>query len=365
MERMTVGIVGCGTISDVYFETTTEYDALEIGACADLETDRAEAKADQYGATVVRTEELLTDSEIDVVVILTPPSTHGELLMRALENDTHAYTEKPLAISVAQGEEIVRTARERDLLVGSAPDTVLGSGLQSCRDVLEAGRIGDPVGAVATWTSSGHEHWHPNPDLYYHEGGGPLFDMGPYYLTALTTLLGPARSVAGTTNTATDERTITSDPRSGETIDVAVPTHETGTVTFENGTTGTLLMSFDVWESSVSGFEIYGTEGTLRLTNPNRFDGAPQLHRREMDDGEWREVSVTRNQSKQQRGLGLLDLASAVKSDWHHRTSGELALHVLEIMQGIRDSGQENEYVELSTAPEQPPAVPETFPNGL
>lgn len=364
MERITLGIVGCGTISDVYFEAPNEYDVLEIKACADLETARAEAKADQYGVpNVVTTEALLTDPEIDVAVILTPPSTHGDLLIRALENGTHAYTEKPLATSMAQGREIVQTARENGLLVGSAPDTVLGSGVQTCRDVLEAGRIGEPVGAVASWATSGHEHWHPNPDLYYHEGGGPLFDMGPYYLTALLALLGPASAVAGTTTTASAERTITSEPRQGETIDVAVPTHETGTITFENGVTGTLLMSFDVWESTATGFEIYGTEGTLRLTNPNRFDGAPQIHRPKMDDGEWREVSVTRNQSRQQRGLGLLDLAYALHTDWYHRTSGELALHVLEIMSGIRDSGAANEYIELSSAPERPPAVPDEFPN--
>lgn len=360
MDRVTLGIVGCGTISDVYFEAANGFDVLETAACADLETERAEAKADQYGVpTVATTEELLDDPEIDVAVILTPPSTHGDLLVRALESDTHAYTEKPLAASMAEGREILRTANENDLLVGSAPDTVLGTGLQTCRDVLEAGQIGEPVGAVASWANHGHEHWHPNPDLYYQEGGGPLFDMGPYYLTALVGLLGPVSAVAGATHAAFTERTITSDPRQGETIDVDVPTHETGTLTFENGTTGTLLMSFDVWESTVTGFEIYGTEGTLELTNPNRFDGAPRVH----VNGQAHEVSVTREQPGQQRGLGLLDLAYALETDWEHRTRAELGLHVLEIMEGIRDSGDANEYVELSTAPKRPPSVPDGFPN--
>ncbi len=361
MERITLGIIGCGTISDVYFETATEFDCLEVVACADLATERAEAKADQYGCRVLPTDALLADPEVDVAVVLTPPSTHGDLLIRALENDTHAYTEKPLATSMTQGREIVRTAREKDLLVGSAPDTVLGSGLQTCRDVLEAGRIGGPVGAVASWATSGHEHWHPDPDFYYQEGGGPLFDMGPYYLTALVALLGPARAVAGTTTKATDERTITSEPRWGETIDVTVPTHETGTVTFENGTVGTVMMSFDVWETSVTGFEIYGTEGTLQLTNPNRFDGTPRVRVQGVD--EVQEISVTRNQSRHQRGLGLLDLAYALTTDWHHRTSAALALHVLDIMTGIRDSGAENEYIELSSTLERPPAVPDDFPD--
>lgn len=190
----------------------------------------------------------------------------------------------------ADGERILETAAERGLTVGVAPDTVLGTGIQTCRDVIDEGRIGDPVGAVAFWGSHGHEHWHPNPDGFYREGGGPLFDMGPYYLTALVTLLGPVSSVAGSAGRLHFEREITSEPRRGETIPVSVPTHETGVLTFESGATGTVLTSFDVWGSELTGFEIHGTDGTLSVTDPNRFDGTPRVHLRDMDDGEWRAV---------------------------------------------------------------------------
>ncbi|ELZ61784.1 MULTISPECIES: Gfo/Idh/MocA family protein [unclassified Haloferax] len=366
MERVTLGIIGCGAISDVYFEAGNRFDALDVIACADLDADRAESKAEEYGVPrVLPTEDLLTDPEIDVAVVLTPAGTHGDLVSAALQAGTHAYTEKPLAATKAEGETILETAAERGLTVGVAPDTVLGTGIQTCRDLIDEGRIGDPVGATALWSNHGHEHWHPDPDGFYKDGGGPLFDMGPYYLASLVTLLGPIRSVAGTANTPFEEREITSEPRRGERIPVSVPTHETAVVTFENGATGTLLTSFDVWESELPGFEIYGTEGTLSVTDPNRFDGTPRVHLSDDADGEWREVPVERDHPGQQRGLGLVDLAYSLRSDWAHRTSGDLGFHVLEAMDGIRESAEEGAYVELSAQCERPPSVPDGFPTDV
>ncbi|ELZ28095.1 hypothetical protein C474_16379 [Halogeometricum pallidum JCM 14848] len=363
MEPASIGIVGCGAISDVYFEACERFDAIDAVACADLDEGLAESKAEEYGVPrVLPTDDLLSDPEVDVVAVLTPPASHGELMLAALRAGKHAYTEKPLAPTREQGEEVIETAAEQGLTVGVAPDTVLGTGIQTCRDVIDDGVIGDPVGAVAFWSNHGHERWHPNPDGFYREGGGPLFDMGPYYLTSLVTLLGPIRSVAGTSKTPLSEREIASEPRRGERIPVEVPTHETAVLTFESGATGTLLTSFDVWESELPGFEIYGTEGTLSVTNPNRFDGTPRVHLRDDDEGEWREVTVDRRHPGQQRGLGLVDLAHSLSSDWEHRTSGEVGYHVLEAMAGIRDSAGEGEYVELSAQCDRPAPVPDGFP---
>lgn len=364
MESVSLGIIGCGAISDVYFRAGERFDILDVVACADLDEDLALSKADEYGVPrVVSTDELLDDPDVDVAVVLTPPAVHGDLALKALGAGKHVYTEKPLAATREQGEEVLATASERGLTVGVAPDTVLGTGIQSCRDVVDEGLIGDPVGATAFWSNHGHESWHPNPDGFYREGGGPLFDMGPYYLTSLVTLLGPIQSVAGTSETPLTERTITSEPRHGERIPVEVPTHETAVLTFENGATGTLLTSFDVWESEIPGFEIYGTEGTLSVTNPNRFDGTPRVHLRDDDEGEWREISVERRHPGQQRGLGVVDLAYSLESDWEHRTSGDVGYHVLEAMAGIRDSADETTYVELSAQCDRPTPVPDGFPD--
>ncbi|ESP90190.1 Gfo/Idh/MocA family protein [Candidatus Halobonum tyrrellensis] len=362
-DPVSVGVVGCGAISDVYFEAGERFDAIETVACADIDRERARAKADEHGVPrACGVDELFDDPAVEVAVVLTPPAVHAEVALDALRAGKHVYTEKPLAATREAGAEILETADAAGLRVGVAPDTVLGTGIQSCRDVVDDGTIGRPVGAVASWSSPGHERWHPNPDLYYETGGGPLFDMGPYYLTALVHLLGPVRSVAGATETPHDTREITSEPRHGETIDVEVPTHETGVVTFESGATGTLLTSFDVQASELSGFEVYGTEGTLSVTDPNEFDGAPRVHLREADGGEWRELPVERDHPGQGRGLGVVDMARALRTDWDHRTSGAVGYHVLDVMAGLRESAADAEYVDLSSTCERPEPLPDGFP---
>ncbi|WP_321163770.1 Gfo/Idh/MocA family oxidoreductase [Halorubrum saccharovorum] len=245
MEPLSVGVLGCGTISDAYFSSDDQFDCFEITACADLDSERSAAKADEYRITSYDTESLL-ESDVEAVVNLTPPSVHAQTCEQLLDAGKHVYVEKPLAATVKDAKEIVSMADESDLLVGSAPDTFLGAGLQTCRSIIDSGRIGEPIGATAIWTSSGHESWHPNPDFYYAEGGGPLFDMGPYYVTALVSLLGSASRVTGSVKQTFSKRTITSEPRNGEEFDVEVPTHETGIIEFENGTIANLLMSFDV-----------------------------------------------------------------------------------------------------------------------
>lgn len=356
-----VGIVGCGDISDAYLSSDGRFENYRITACSSQNRAHSEEKAEKYGIDVVAVDELLADPEIDIVVNLTPPDAHAEVTLRALEAGNHVYTEKAIAASVDGSERILETAAERDLLVGSAPDTFLGAALQTCRSVLDEGRIGKPIGATAIWTSSGHESWHPNPDLFYRDGGGPLLDVGPYYVTALVFLLGPASRVTGSVTRAREERTITSEPRRGETIPVDVPTHETGVVDFENGAVGNVTASFDVQASSLPspGFEIYGTDGTLSVPDPNHFDGTISVH--EGDEG-WEEVSPTHDYTDG-RGIGIADLASALDSDWEHRTTGALAHHVLEILAGMRTSSAEGAHVSLDSRVERPSPLPRTFPH--
>lgn len=363
MEPVTVGVLGCGTISDAYLGTGDRFDVYDIIACADIDLERARSKAEKYGISATDTDGLLADEAIELIINLTPPAVHADTCTQVLESGKHVYVEKPLATDFSSAETILATAAEAGLLVGSAPDTVLGAGLQTCRSVIDEGRIGDPVGATAVWVSGGHEAWHPNPTFYYGEGGGPLFDMGPYYVTALVSLLGPARRVTGSVSRTFSERTITSEPRRGETIDVEVPTHECGIIDFENGSTATLLTSFDTPAGSTlpwPTFELYGTDGTLRLPDPNLFDGPVQLQRADTD--ELVAIPLTHEYTAG-RGVGVADLAYAIRSDWSHRTSANLASHVLEILDGIREASAAGEHVELSTHVDCPKPLPPAFPD--
>ena len=362
MDSLTVGLVGCGNISDRYLSADGVFDAFDLVACADLDAEAAAETAEKHDIDAMTVEDLLADDAVDAVVNLTPPRAHAAVITDALEAGKHVYTEKPFATTVEDAKDIVATAAKEGLLVGSAPDTFLGAGLQTARQVIDDGRIGDPVGATAHWTSPGHELWHPNPDLYYEEGGGPLFDMGPYYVTALVFLLGSATRVAGSVSRPHETRTIESDPRAGEEMDVAVPTHEAGLVDFASGATANLLMSFDVEASTFPSpaFEIYGTEATLSLPDPNHFEGPVRV--RSHDDETWETVSLTHDYTDG-RGAGLADLAYAVRGDWDHRTSGDLASHVLEIMAAVRSSSEESAFATIESDPGRPTPLPRSFPD--
>jgi predicted dehydrogenase len=361
MDPLSVGLVGCGNISDRYLGNCASLDAVDIDVCADLDTARAEATATEFDIETRSVEELMASEDVEAILNLTPPSAHADVLLQGLAADKHVYTEKPLAIDAADAAEVLAVAEERGLLVGAAPDTFLGAGLQTARSVLDSGRIGEPVGATALWTSPGHEHWHPDPDLYYEEGGGPGFDMGPYYVTALVALLGPAERVAGSTAQPHDSREIGSGDRAGESVDVSVPTHESAVADF-GGVPANLCFSFDVQASTFPGpaFEIYGTEGTLALPDPNHFDGPVRVRSRTDDD--WEEVPLTHDYTTG-RGAGLVDLAYAVRTDWEQRASGHLAGHVLDVLLGIRSSAEDGTYATLETEFDRPAALPSSFPN--
>jgi len=365
MDPVSVGVLGCGTISDAYFGADDRFENYDIVACADIDAERAAAAADEYGLRAHDPAGLRGDDSVDLVVNLTPPSVHAETCEQLLAAGKHVYVEKPLAASVRDADAIREAAAEADLLVGSAPDTFLGAGLQTARSVIDDGEIGDPVGATVVWASGGHEAWHPNPDLYYDEGGGPLFDMGPYYVTALVSLLGPVQRVTGSVARTHDQRTIGSGPREGERIDVDVPTHESGVVDFENGAVANVTTTFDTPGGSTlsdPAFEIYGTEGTLSLPDPNHFEGPVAIQRPDADEPE--EVPLTHEYTAG-RGAGVADLAAAIRGDWEHRTSADLAGHVLDVLSGIRTAAESGARVTVDSTVERPTALPPAFPTGL
>jgi predicted dehydrogenase len=360
-EKVKVGIIGCGVISGIYLKNLPTFEVVEVVACADLLVERAQARAAEYGiARACTPDELLADPAIDLVVDLTIPRAHGPVALAAVEAGKSVYNEKPLAVERAEGEHLLRRAVERGVLVGGAPDTFLGGGLQTCRQLIDEGAIGEPVAATAFMANHGHEHWHPDPAFYYQPGGGPMFDMGPYYLTALVSLMGPIERVAGSARITFPERTISSAPKEGQTIAVETPTHVAGTLDFRSGAVATVITSFDVWAHSLPRIEIYGSEGTLSAPDPNTFRGPVQVRRGR--ETEWRAVEVTRGWTENSRGLGVADMAHALRSGRQHRANGRLAFHVLDAMHAFLESSQSGKYVHLESTCERPAALPQSLP---
>ena len=358
-----IGIIGCGNISDIYFRAPTKFPILDLVACADLDMDRARSKAQEHAVEALTVDELLAHPEIEIVINLTIPGAHAQVDKAAIAAGKSVYAEKPLALERSAGVEILAAATANSVRVGSAPDTFLGGGLQTCRKLVDDGWIGEPIGATAFMVNHGHEHWHPNPEFYYQAGGGPMFDMGPYYLTALVSIMGPVRRVSGATRITFPQRTILSQPKYGQVIDVDVPTHVTGLLDFANGAVGTVITSFDVWSSMLPRLEIYGTEGTLQLPDPNTF-GGPVLVKRGRQE-EWREIPLTHGYHENSRGLGVADMAHALTGGRPHRASGELAMHVLDIMCAFHDSSDTGSHVELTTTCPRPAAFPLGLPTGI
>lgn len=353
-----VGVIGCGNISGAYMRMLKTLPIVQVVACADLRMEAAQAMAEQYGVPrVLSVEALLADPSIEIVLNLTIPQAHGEIALAALAAGKSVYNEKPLALTRDEGRQMLALAAEKGLRVGGAPDTFLGGGLQTCRELIDAGAIGAPVAATAFMMSRGHEHWHPNPVFYYQKGGGPMFDMGPYYLTALVSLLGPVQRVSGATRITRSQRTITSQPRYGEVINVEVPTHVAGLLDFAAGPIGVIITTFDVQASTLPWIEIYGTAGTLAAPDPNTFGGPVRL--RLAGDSEWKEVPVTRPYTENSRGLGLADMAEGIRTGRAHRASGELAYHVLDIMHAIHDASAESRHVLLESTCARPDAMPD------
>lgn len=350
-------IIGTGTISTIYLKNGLTLPMLDIVACADLDLERARAQAEKFGVPrAIEVADVLADPELELILNLTIPVAHGTVALAAVRSGKSVYNEKPLTISREDGKLLLDEARARGLQVGCAPDTFLGGGLQTCRKLLDDGLIGEPVAATAFMLGHGPESWHPSPEFYYHVGGGPMFDMGPYYLNTLISMLGPVRRVTGSARISFTERLITSQPKAGTTVKVETPTHVAGVLDFASGPIATLVTSFDVWAAQVPRIEIYGSEGTLNLPDPNTFGGPVQV--RLAGEKEWREVPLTHGYTENSRGIGVADLAVAIRTGRSPRASGEMAYHVLDIMHAIHDASEQGQHVNLTSTCERAAALP-------
>jgi predicted dehydrogenase len=358
-QRTRVGVVGCGDIArKAYLPFIRGREECSIVACADTRGDIAAALATDFDIPTVHTlEEMLADKGVDAILNLTHPAAHASVNLASLEHGKHVVCEKPFALTREEGQAVLAKSKETGLLIASAPDTVLGPGTQAARQALDSGLIGQPVGGRITWTCGGHESWHPNPAFYYQHGGGPMLDMGPYYLSALVHLLGPIRSVLGRTSRAHETRTITSEPLNGTKVPVEVSTHYSGVIEMASGVHVLTLMSFDVPGAPDFGQhpEIMGTKGTLISPDPNAFDGGVRYR---LDNGGWRTVE-SKFDYPAGRGLGLIDLVQAAHAGTTPRASGELAYHVLDAMLAFEDSERTGRRVDLESTCERPAAVGE------
>jgi len=385
VKTFNVGVVGIGDISDVYFNNLKKYDIVNVVACAGRNLEKARAKAKQHGIAkaYATSRELIEDADIDIILNLTIPEVHAQLTMEALQAGKHVYTEKPLAATLVDSEKIIALAKEKGLYVGCAPDTFLGGRLQTCRKMIDEGRLGDVIAASAFVVSHGGEWFHPSPDFFYKPGAGPLLDIGPYYMTALLSLLGPVKSCCAMSKRTFNTRTIESQPRQGETIEVEVDTHITGNIEFVNGAIGTMITSFDIWDSELPRIEIYGTKGTICINDidpidgPNLFGGAVLFRTRDnyrwkelprsKPYSEWEEVPVIHpfnetSHKENSRGIGLVDMAYAIRDQRAERASGAMAFHSLEVMEGLLTSAKERRFYELKSTFTRPEPLPIDFP---
>ena len=346
--KIPIGIIGCGTISSTYLKAARLFDILQVVACADIDMERARRQAEKYDVPkVCIVEELLADTEIEIVVNLTTPNAHAGVALKAIAAGKAVYGEKPLATRRTDGKAILEAAHAKQVRIGNAPDTFLGGGFQTCIKLINDGQIGTPVAATAFMLNHGMERWHPDPYFFYQPGAGPMFDIGPYYLTALIAMMGPIQRVTASMQTTFPERTVTSEPKYGTKIPVNTSTHIAGIMEFASGAVGTIITSFDVWHHRLPFIEIYGTEGTLSTPDPNHFDGPVFI--RQANDETWREVPLTHGYTSNSRGLGIADMAYAIHSGRLHRANGEMAYHVLDIIESFIQSATEGRHLTLAS----------------
>lgn len=358
-----VGIIGCGNISGAYLALAPMFRGIEIRACADLVDEAARASARQFGIRAQSVDALLSADDIDIVLNLTVPAAHYEISALAVEAGKHVYSEKPFVLSLRDGSALAGAARRRGVRVGSAPDTFLGGSHQLARRLVDAGAVGRITSGTCFVMGHGMEHWHPDPDFFFKPGAGPVLDIGPYYVTNLIQLLGPVKRVAALSATPSAERVITSRPRRGERIAVETPTTIQSLLEFDNGATVMFAASWDVWQHGHEHMELYGETGTLHLPDPNYFGGTLTMTRRRDKVKRlpaWDHPFGVANEFGQSgglanyRGAGLCDMALAIAADRPHRCSLELALHAVDVMTSILESGETGRFVALSTTCARP-----------
>jgi len=357
-KKVKVGIIGCGNISGIYLEKMCKtMKVLDVVGVADIDMERAKAKLVEYPQLKAMTvDEMLKTKDIEIIVNLTIPKAHAEVALAAVQAGKSVYNEKPLTVTRENGKKLLSLAADKGVLVGGAPDTFLGAGGQTCRKVIDDGWIGKPVAATAFMMCHGHESWHPAPEFYYKIGGGPMFDMGPYYLTALINLMGPVKRVTGSAQVTFPTRTITSEPKYGTIVDVETPTHIAGVMDFANGAVATIITSFDVWAANLPRIEIYGTMGTLSVPDPNTFGGPVRIKRQGAE--EWSDLPLTHVYPENSRGMGVADMAYAILSGRRHRASGEMCYHVLDVMQCFLDASEKGKHVSPQSTCSQPAPLP-------
>jgi predicted dehydrogenase len=371
-----VGMIGCGNISDVYLFNAPKFRDIAVVACADINPDAAQRQSERYAIRALSVTDLLASEDVDIVLNLTIPEAHAEVSLSALEAGKHVYSEKPLATKLADGRAIVAAAAAKELRVGAAPDTVLGASLQEARAMIDVGAIGKPLTGLAAVLSHGMEHWHPNPGFFFRAGGGPVFDMGPYYLTALVALLGPVASVQAIGQIGFAERKVTTSdsPVRGRAIKVETLTSVQALLDFASGAQVTFLASWDVWRNGVLPIELYGETGSFRLPDPNWFGGELQIARGRFEWSAIETQSLTFGRANwpaedpehaNYRGLGLADMARGIQDKRPHRANGEIALHVLAIMAGILEAATEGRRVTIEPACERPEPLLEAEAAGL
>ena len=353
-----IGIIGCGSIFHAYAQGCRRFRLLNLKSCADISGDAAAAKSKEFDVPACSIAELLADPSIEVVINLTVPKVHASVSKQILEAGKHVYSEKPLALDTAEAHEVLELAHRKGLRLGCAPDTVLGAGLQTARKLVDDGWIGKPLSGTAFMLSAGPESWHPNPAFVYLKGGGPLFDMGPYYITALVQMLGPVESVSAVTSRSRDQRMITSKERFGEMMLVEVQTHYSATLVFESGAIITLVMSFDVHGNTRSEhrIELYGSAGSLGISDPNLFGCAVNLQR--AGEPQWLQIPAAFGYAENSRGIGVADMVHAMRSGRPHRCDGSIALHVLEVMNACEESGRTRSRVNIAHKCPRPTALP-------
>ena len=371
---MKIGIIGCGNISETYFKSQNLYNNFNVVACADINLEAAKSSAEKFGIQYQGVEQILANSEIDLIVNLTIPSAHKEIILKTLNSNKHSFSEKPLAMSFKEGSEIKNLAKEKGLEVGCAPDTFLGAAGQKARELIDQNTIGSPKLGSFNIMSHGMEHWHPNPDFFFKPGAGPVFDLGVYYITQLVNLLGPVNNIVSTSSIVQKERTITSQPRSGEKIIVETPTTLMGVLEFNNSTKIQYFCSWDVWKHMHNNIEIYGLEGSMILPDPNFFGGNLLISKK---DEQWKTINTESmllgvpNQDDHgvmranYRGIGLSDMISNINNMESPRCSIDLSLHVLEIMEGILTAAKTKQKYILKSSCDQPKLLSETEINKL
>ena len=361
---MRVGIIGCGNISETYFECQNLFNNFNVVACADINIEAAKKSAEKYNVNAFSVDDILSSEDVDLIINLTIPAAHKEIIIKSLNAGKHCFSEKPLAMSFSEGLEISELAISKNLYVGCAPDTFLGAAGQKARSLIEDNKIGNVVLGTFNLMSHGMEHWHPNPDFFFKPGAGPVFDVGVYYITQLVNLIGPIKSISSLSGTATPERIITSEPRNGEKIKVETPTTLMGTLEFHNNAKIQFFCSWDVWKHKHSTIELYGLEGSMIVPDPNFFSGDILISHKEED---WQIINndkmllgipnkTDNNGTKiaNYRGIGLSDMIDAIHNQRQSRCSLDLAVHVLEAMEGIIKSSDDRANYHMQTKPNQP-----------